>query len=86
MVEATTERLKGKVRFFSGRGYGFILPEGEEDSQDSGIFFHISEVEHRETLEEGQPVTYELAPAREGKGQQAIKVRREDPEEKEEEE
>lgn len=79
--EATAERLRGIVKMFSGRGYGFINPEGKEETPDSGVFFHITEVEHRETLEEGQPVSYELAPAREGNGQQAVKVRREEEEE-----
>lgn len=78
MVEKikAAERLQGKVKFFSNRGYGFICPEGEEDSPDSGVFFHISEVENRETLEADQVVSYELAPGREGKGQQAINVQK----------
>jgi len=81
MVEEATERLRGKVKFFSGRGYGFISPEGEEGTKEREIFFHISEVENRETLEEGQVVTYQLVPGREGKGEQAIKIKKEGPEE-----
>jgi len=80
MVEATAAeaRKKGTVKLFSGRGYGFINPEGVENTEDSGVFFHISEVENRETLQEGQAVTYELATSREGKGQQAVRVRKEE--------
>lgn len=74
--EATTERLRGTVKLFSGRGYGFITPEPEEDSPDSGVFFHITQVENRETLEQGQVVSYELAPGREKGQQQAVKIER----------
>lgn len=72
--EATKERYTGKVKFFSGKGYGFITPEGKEDIEESGLFFHISEVEHRETLETDQSVTYQVAPGREKGQQQAVRI------------
>ena len=56
----------GTVKWFnSQKGYGFIAPdEGGDDA-----FVHISAVEQAglSTLDEGQKVEYELAPAQNGK-------------------
>ncbi len=56
----------GTVKFFnSSKGFGFIEPE--DGSKDA--FVHISAVERAglSTLNEGQKVTYELQPGRDGK-------------------
>jgi len=56
----------GTVKFFdSVKGFGFIQPE--DGSKDA--FVHISAVERAglSTLSEGQKVTYELQPGRNGK-------------------
>jgi CspA family cold shock protein len=56
----------GTVKFFNTtKGYGFIEPE--DGSKDA--FVHISAVERAglHTLSEGQKVSYELEPGREGK-------------------
>ncbi|MCY3874988.1 MAG: cold-shock protein [Rhodobacteraceae bacterium] len=56
----------GKVKWFNQvKGYGFIQPE--DGSRDA--FVHISAVERAglSTLNEGQKVSYELVPGRNGK-------------------
>ncbi|AWZ02485.1 MAG: cold-shock protein [Parvibaculaceae bacterium] len=56
----------GTVKFFNAsKGFGFIEPEdGGKDA-----FVHISAVERAglSTLNEGQKVSYELEPGRDGK-------------------
>ena len=56
----------GTVKWFNAaKGYGFIEPE--DGSKDA--FVHISAVERAGlgTLHEGQRITYELQPGRNGK-------------------
>lgn len=56
----------GTVKFFnSAKGFGFIEPE--DGSKDA--FVHISAVERAGmgTLSEGQKVSYDLEPGRDGK-------------------
>lgn len=56
----------GTVKWFSTtKGYGFIEPE--DGSND--VFVHVSAVERSElaTLREGQRVSYDLRPGRNGK-------------------
>ena len=56
----------GSVKWFNAtKGYGFIAPE--DGSKDA--FVHISAVERAglSTLREGQWVSYELRPGRDGK-------------------
>ncbi len=56
----------GTVKWFNAtKGYGFIEPE--DGSSDA--FVHISAVERAglSTLSEGQKVTYQLQPGRNGK-------------------
>ena len=57
---------KGTVKWFnSAKGFGFIEPE--DGSKDA--FLHISAVERAglSSLDEGQKVSYELQPGRDGK-------------------
>ncbi len=63
--------LKGQVKWFSNRkGFGFITPEGG----GKDVFVHHTGIigEGYKTLEEGQPVEYEVIDG--PKGQQAEKV------------
>ncbi len=56
----------GTVKFFNiDRGYGFIEPE--DGSKDA--FVHISAIERAglSSLSEGQKVSYEVQPGRDGK-------------------
>ena len=56
----------GTVKFFNtAKGFGFIEPE--DGSKDA--FVHISAIERAGlgTLNEGQKVSYELQPGRDGK-------------------
>ena len=56
----------GTVKWFnSTKGYGFIQPE--EGSRD--VFVHISAVERAglATLNEGQNISFEVVPGRDGK-------------------
>jgi len=56
----------GTVKWFNNKkGFGFIVPEA--GGQD--VFVHISAVEKSgmKALEEGQKISYELAPDREGR-------------------
>lgn len=65
---------KGKVKWFSNvKGYGFI----EQDGGGQDVFVHYSSVqgEGYKTLEEGDPVTFEIAQG--AKGPQATNVIRE---------
>ena len=58
--------ITGTVKFFNiDRGYGFIEPE--DGSKDA--FVHISAVERAglSSLREGQKVSYEVQPGRDGK-------------------
>jgi len=62
--------LKGTVkRWLSGRGYGFIEPEGGGDD----VFVHHSEITGEYELREGQKVEYEVQSA--SKGPRAINVK-----------
>ena len=57
---------KGTVKWFNpAKGFGFIEPE--DGSKDA--FLHISAVERAglSSLDEGQKVSYELQPGRDGK-------------------
>jgi cold shock protein len=61
----------GTVKWFDpNRGYGFIRPEQGED-----VFVHISAVQASglQTLQEGQPVEFDIEQGR--KGPQAANVR-----------
>ena len=56
----------GVVKWFNpAKGYGFIEPD--DGSKD--VFVHISAVERAglATLQDGQKVTFELVPGRDGK-------------------
>jgi cold shock protein len=56
----------GRVKFFNAdRGYGFIAPDGG----GSDVFVHVHEVESAgmKTLVKGQLLTYNTAPARDGR-------------------
>ena len=58
--------LTGRVKSFNpDRGFGFILP----DDGGPDVFVHIHDVEATgmKTLVAGQPVTYEIGPARGGR-------------------
>lgn len=62
----------GTVKWFNDqKGYGFIALENGED-----VFVHHSEIQGDgfKTLNEGENVTFEVAPGR--KGQQAVGVTR----------
>jgi cold shock protein len=55
-----------RVKFFNAdRGYGFIAPDGG----GSDVFVHVHEVESAgmKTLIKGQLLTYNTAPARDGR-------------------
>ncbi len=64
---------RGRIKkIITGRGFGFI-----ELSDEKEIFFHSSDVEGDfKVLEEGDQVTFEVAPGRDGKNK-AIKVHKE---------
>lgn len=56
----------GTVKWFNNKkGFGFIVP----DTGGSDVFVHISAVEQSgmQGLDEGQKVTFELAPDRQGR-------------------
>jgi CspA family cold shock protein len=76
-MSETTNKLSGKVKWFNAaKGYGFVVPDvplpGKAKAED--IFIHHSNIEMPgyRTLNEGQPVTFEMGDGR--GGQQAIAV------------
>jgi cold shock protein len=68
----------GRVKFFNeDRGYGFIVPDGG----GSDVFVHVHEVEAAgmKRLVAGQLLTYDTAPARDGRTK-AVTLRLANPE------
>jgi CspA family cold shock protein len=56
----------GRVKFFnSGRGYGFIAPDG--GGSDVFVHVHDAEAAGMKILVAGQSIAYELGPARDGR-------------------
>ena len=63
----------GRVKFFnSGRGYGFIAPDG--GGSDVFVHVHDAEAAGMKILVAGQSIAYELGPARDGRIK-AVKLR-----------
>jgi cold shock protein len=60
-----TEKISGKVRFWGDKGFGFILPDGAFES----VFVHYSQITKTglTLLPEGQRVSFEIGPGREGR-------------------
>ncbi len=55
--------MEGKVKFFNTqKGFGFIEIEESDD-----LFFHISEIQNNEELNEGDRVQFEESPGERGK-------------------
>lgn len=57
------------------KGFGFITPEGMEDTRESNIFFHVSGLEgiSFEELAKGMVVEFDKEPSE--KGDRAVRVR-----------
>lgn len=66
-------RQTGTVKFFnSSKGFGFITPDdGAKD-----VFVHVSALERSGIphLQDGQKVTFETEPDRQGKGPKAVNL------------
>ena len=63
---------QGTVKFFNAqKGFGFISREGAED-----VFVHYSNIEGSgyRSLEEGQPVEFEIGEGRKGDEAQNVRV------------
>jgi CspA family cold shock protein len=66
-------RQTGTVKFFnSAKGFGFITPDGA--SKD--VFVHVSALEAAgiSHLSDGQKVSFETQPDRQGKGPKAVDI------------
>ncbi len=63
--------VRGKVKFYSEqRRFGFI----QQDDKQEDLFFHYSEVEGNESLQQNDRVEFEVAEG--DRGLKAIKVRK----------
>ena len=63
--------VRGKVKFYSEqRRFGFI----EQDDKGEDLFFHCSEIEGNENLQQNDRVEFEVAEGE--KGPKAVKVRK----------
>ncbi|BAT59244.1 cold shock protein CspA [Variibacter gotjawalensis] len=65
--------MTGTIKFFNTeRGYGFIKP----DTGGPDVFVHITAVERAglKSLNEGQPLAYEVEPDKKGKGPKAVNL------------
>ena len=64
-------RERGKVKWFDAKvkAYGFIT---HDDGRE--VFVHISNVQNKEALDEGQPVEFDIKKTQ--KGDSAINVRK----------
>ena len=68
----TSERLTGRVKWFSAiKGYGFIQPNGE-NSEDVFVHFSAIQMDGFRTLREGEEVEFTLEDS--PKGPQATNV------------
>lgn len=64
----TTTMLQGVVKFFNQeKGFGFIKYNGDQE-----IFVHITAVDNKEPLNEGDEVTFEIGDGK--KGPMAVNV------------
>lgn len=66
-------RQTGTVKFFNtSKGFGFITPDG--GAKD--VFVHVSALERSGIpyLQDGQKVTFETEPDRQGKGPKAVNL------------
>ena len=69
--QARAARYKGKVKFYNNnRGFGFLKRNNGED-----LFFHFSDVEGNEYLQQNDEVEFEIGEGKEGKSK-AVKVKR----------
>jgi uncharacterized membrane protein YsdA (DUF1294 family)/cold shock CspA family protein len=67
-------RQRGVVVKFDGdRGFGFIRPDEAKGNTDQDVFVHIHNVEGRQSLHQGQRVSYDLT--RTDKGPAAMNVK-----------
>jgi CspA family cold shock protein len=64
------ERVTGAVKFFDEKkGWGFITREGGD------VFIHASDLpEGRDTLFEGEKVSFEVVNGKKGKGKRAVNL------------
>lgn len=55
--------MQGRVKFFRvDRGFGFIVP----DNGGPDLFVHANNLANSQSLQSGQPVTYEVIQGRKG--------------------
>ena len=67
-------RQTGTVKFFnSSKGFGFITPDG---AGAKDVFVHVSALERSGIphLQDGQKVSFETEPDRQGKGPKAVNL------------
>ncbi len=68
--------MNGKIVKLTDKGYGFIEPEGKEESEKD-LFFHSNDLQNTsfDELKEGTEVTFDLEESDKGKNAVNINVK-----------
>jgi cold shock protein len=75
MEDSEIVRVEGRVKWFDpGKGYGFIVPDEPENTEQKDVLLHVSSLRDigREDADEGARITADCA--RRSKGWQVVRI------------